>query len=148
MKTLTVTTVLITLAVLFKLVLDRLSADAVGMAVGLMFGLLAGLPTLLLLLATNRRRPVRGGDDCDYDPMYLESRYPYTHPVRQPMIAGAPTYPAHDAPTRAMFPYPEHPSAHVLAEPAERGMTVDEILDAMTDAQYAEFEAWCAEKEG
>ena len=35
---------------------DRLSADALGMGIGLLFGIVAGIPTALLLLAANRRR--------------------------------------------------------------------------------------------
>lgn len=35
---------------------SRLSADAIGMGVGVMFGVMAGIPTALLLLASNRRR--------------------------------------------------------------------------------------------
>lgn len=39
----------------------RLSPDALGMAVGLVFGVLAGVPTALLVLAANRRHV----DDVD-----------------------------------------------------------------------------------
>lgn len=35
---------------------DSLSSDAVGLAVGVVFGVMAGLPTALLVLAGNRRR--------------------------------------------------------------------------------------------
>lgn len=41
---------------------SSLSSDALGMAVGMIFGLLAGVPTLLLVLAANRRRGVYGDD--------------------------------------------------------------------------------------
>ena len=34
---------------------SRLSADAIGMGVGIVFGVLAGIPTALLLLASQRR---------------------------------------------------------------------------------------------
>ena len=33
----------------------KLSADAIGMGVGVLFGVMAGIPTALLLLASNRR---------------------------------------------------------------------------------------------
>ncbi len=39
---------------------STLSSDALGMAVGMFFGVLAGIPTALLVLATGRRRT---GDD-------------------------------------------------------------------------------------
>lgn len=35
---------------------SRLSPDAMGLAIGIVFGVLAGLPTALLVLASNRRR--------------------------------------------------------------------------------------------
>ena len=34
---------------------SKLSADAIGMGVGVLFGVMAGIPTALLLLASNRR---------------------------------------------------------------------------------------------
>ncbi len=34
----------------------QLSSDALGMAVGLLFGIMAGVPTALLVMASNRRR--------------------------------------------------------------------------------------------
>lgn len=45
---------------------SRLSSDALGMAVGLLFGVLAGIPTALLVLASGRqRRPYDAADaDC------------------------------------------------------------------------------------
>jgi hypothetical protein len=61
MKQLAVVTVLIFGGILAWLFGSRLSADALGMAVGLLFGVLAGIPTALLVLASNRRR--RPDDD-------------------------------------------------------------------------------------
>jgi hypothetical protein len=46
----------------------RLSPDALGMAVGLVFGLLAPLPAVLLVLAAQRRRGA-------YTAMLLEDEY-------------------------------------------------------------------------
>jgi hypothetical protein len=73
MKQLTVTAGLIILGVLFKLLTDRLSADAVGLVVGLTFGMLAGLPTVLLLLVALRQqgRGGRGAYGDDFDDVYL-----------------------------------------------------------------------------
>lgn len=44
---------------------DRLSPDALGMAVGLIFGVLAGVPTALLVMAANSGRVAM--DDCGDD---------------------------------------------------------------------------------
>ena len=56
MKQLAVVTALMIAGVLAWLFASRLSADALGMAVGLLFGVLAGVPTALLVLASSRRR--------------------------------------------------------------------------------------------
>ncbi len=44
---------------------ERLSADAIGMALGLGFGVLAGIPAALLVFVASKRRPPY--DSCDYD---------------------------------------------------------------------------------
>lgn len=44
---------------------SRLSADALGMAVGMVFGVLASVPVGVLVLAANNRR--LGDDDCEDD---------------------------------------------------------------------------------
>jgi hypothetical protein len=56
MKQLAVVTILVVGSILAWIFGSRLSADAVGMAVGLLFGVLAGIPTALLVLASGRRR--------------------------------------------------------------------------------------------
>jgi Zn-dependent protease with chaperone function len=53
-----------------------LSPDAIGMAVGLLFGVLAGIPTALLVMASNRRRPYTE-DELDA----REERYSRQAPV-------------------------------------------------------------------
>ena len=56
MKQLAAVTVLMIAGVLAWLFASRLSSDALGMAVGLLFGVLAGVPTALLVLASSGRR--------------------------------------------------------------------------------------------
>lgn len=51
-------------ALLIALFAVRLSADALGMAVGMVFGVLSGVPTALLVMAANQRRP---DDDAERD---------------------------------------------------------------------------------
>lgn len=46
--------------------MSRLSSDALGMAVGLVFGVLAGIPSALLVLASSRRRERDDDDDDNY----------------------------------------------------------------------------------
>ncbi len=48
--------VLIFISVAAWRIAGQLSADAIGMAVGVLFGVMAGLPTALLVMASNRRR--------------------------------------------------------------------------------------------
>lgn len=47
--------------------MSRLSSDALGMAVGVVFGVLAGIPSALLVLASSRHQPRRPYDDDDDD---------------------------------------------------------------------------------
>lgn len=49
---------------------NRLSTDAVGMGVGLVFGVLAGVPAALLVLATGRRQRDDDDDSCAYEDGY------------------------------------------------------------------------------
>jgi hypothetical protein len=65
---------------------SRLSSDALGMWVGVVFGMLAGIPTALLVMAGQRvRRPY--DDDDDYSPApygRLPDRQPF--PYQPPVI--------------------------------------------------------------
>lgn len=81
---------------LFVFMLTRLSSDALGMAVGVVFGVLAGIPSALLVLASSRRRPDDDDDDDDY-------RADYHTLQRQG--------------ERALPPYPYQPPIIVLAAP-------------------------------
>ncbi len=63
--------------------LTRLSSDALGMAVGFVFGVLAGIPAALLVLATSRRQN-RDDDDADYREQ--ARRYPEPLPYQPPII--------------------------------------------------------------
>ena len=69
---------------------EHLSPDAVAMAIGLAFGVLAGLPAAaLVLVATSRRAP--NYDDYEpptidvYPPTCAEDVTPYTHLFRRAM---------------------------------------------------------------
>jgi hypothetical protein len=65
MRQLAVVTALVIGGVLAWVLGSRLSADALGMAVGLLFGVLAGVPTALLVMASGRRQ--QGEEDLDED---------------------------------------------------------------------------------
>ena len=56
MKTAIVVTVVIVIGVFAWSITNRLSADAIGMALGLGFGVLAGIPAALIVLVASRRR--------------------------------------------------------------------------------------------
>lgn len=68
-------------AVLGVYMMTRLSSDALGMAIGVMFGVLAGIPAALLVLATSRRRD--RDDEYDADRHALPPPYgqvpPYSY---------------------------------------------------------------------
>ena len=54
----------------------KLSADAIGMGVGVLFGVMAGIPTALLLLASNRRNAARADYDAPPPPRYQQQQPP------------------------------------------------------------------------
>ena len=68
---------------------ELLSPDAIGMALGMMFGVLAGLPAAALVLVASRQRAPYYGDDyepptIDVQPTaYAEDVTPYTHLFRR-----------------------------------------------------------------
>ena len=65
---------IVLLAVLFGIVLwrigERLSADAIGLAVGVIFGVLAGLPAAVLVLANGRQREEKRHDRQPAQPQH------------------------------------------------------------------------------
>jgi hypothetical protein len=75
-------------------VASRLSPDAMGLATGVVFGVLAGLPTAVLVLASNRGRGQ--SDDGPRGQRRQDGAYPYGgYPQQPPVIvlaggAGAP----------------------------------------------------------
>jgi hypothetical protein len=121
MKQLALVTVLIVGGIMAWLFASRLSADALGMAVGLLFGVVAGIPTALLVLASNRRRRVEyDEDDEDGEPegsygpyggmgrgsqRMLGQQFPYQPPVIVLAAPQAAPGPAGQWPN--MQPYPQ-----------------------------------------
>lgn len=80
---------------------ERLSADAIGMGLGVLFGVLAGIPVALLVLASARRRDA--WQDEGQHPQHGASRrslemhgHGYAMPVQQPpvIVLAGPGYPA------------------------------------------------------
>ena len=51
---------------------SKLSADAIGMGVGVLFGVMAGIPTALLLLASNRRSAAERTQHLDAPTRYQQ----------------------------------------------------------------------------
>lgn len=114
MKRLVLLVAVVMAAILIWRVGSRLSPDAVGLATGVVFGVLAGLPTAILILASNRNR--RGGESSrrqDVDGAYPYGGYPQQPPVI--VLAGAPApqqpdpYAAGTTPNRTVrsLPAPE-----------------------------------------
>lgn len=70
--------------ILFVFMLLSLSSDARGLALGVVFGVLAGVPTALLVLASSRRQADDDDDKLYYRPLQGERDlppYPYQPPV-------------------------------------------------------------------
>lgn len=108
------------------LVGQRLSADAVGMAMGVLFGVLAGIPAALLVLASGRRRQEAEFDAEEEDDVELyggrrgrrQSAYGAL-PSQAPVIIFAP--PSGQAPPIADAAY-HYTSANGHAAPPQRAL--------------------------
>lgn len=97
---------LIVIGALTYFVGTKLSSDAVGMALGMVFGALAGIPAALFALSATRRSEP-DPDDLPYSERAARARqlpaYPYQPPV---IVIQAPTYhPGQAEIERAMEPY-------------------------------------------
>jgi hypothetical protein len=103
MKLMAVVTMLVVGGILAWVLGSRLSADAVGMAVGLLFGVMAGIPTALLVLASGRRRRPEVDEEEDDGGAYERGAY------------GAPGYGRQRA--LPQQPYGYQPPVIVLATP-------------------------------
>lgn len=127
---------LVLLAIAAFWVGQRLSADAVSMAVGMIFGVLAGIPAALLVLVAGRRRQDDAFDDEEeeMDGAGRRGRYasPYSAlPPQAPVIIFAPP-PAHapygSEPSGASYAnggYAVQPLLHQRALPAPDPRTID-----------------------
>ncbi len=138
MKKLIILSLVVFVAVSAWSVGNRLSSDALSMGVGILFGVLAGLPTALLVLASNRRREEssemgsRGGRGRQPQGMLPQPGYGYPPPQQPPVIvlAGGPMqqpgYPqGYGQPVPGQYP------PHMLGAP--RGFEVgfeDEVVEA------------------
>lgn len=91
---------------LFVFMLTRLSTDALGMAVGVLFGVLAGIPSALLVLASSRKQE----DDDDLKEWGNVDDFREWQRQQQG--------------ERALPPYPYQPPVIVLAAPVEQPQDV------------------------
>lgn len=95
MKQITLVGILALVALVGWRVGGQLSSDAISMAVGIMFGVLAGVPTALLVLASSRRRDAERESPDRESPWQggQRSQYGYGGYFPQPpviVVTGAP----------------------------------------------------------
>jgi hypothetical protein len=131
MKKLAVLILLILVGVFVWSIVNRLSADALGMAVGLGFGALAGIPTALLVLAAGRRGRAKDDDDEEEGPRYQQGRlghspYGQPHPYQPPVIVlaapqAAPPQPWGQPQTVDSVGYPVRPALPGPGAPGAQG---------------------------
>lgn len=88
----------------------QLSADALGMAVGVLFGVMAGVPTALMVMASGRRRAAEEEETTS------RRRQQQPHGMPNGMQPGMPQHPAY---YQGYGPggYPPQPPVIVLAGP-------------------------------
>lgn len=141
--------VLVVLGVLAWQLGESLSSDALGMAVGVVFGVLAGIPAALLVLATSSRR--RREEEADERAERYERyggrqdrqlpAYPYQPPVivvaggapaqqPQPPMGGAPYY----VPSQAA--QWEAPAQRTPLQGGGRSRRVDRVTDGVGHGHY------------
>ncbi len=84
MKKLIILALLVFVGVFGYRIADSLSADAVAMAIGVLFGILAGIPTALLVVASNRRRQDQEGQEFSRSRMNSNALPHY--PNQQPPV--------------------------------------------------------------
>jgi len=111
---------------------EQLSADAIGMALGVLFGVLAGLPVALLVSASNRRRErmeeeptARGGRGRQ---QALPPGYGYPMPQQQPpviVLAGHPGAMPQGGPQGYQQGYPQGYPQQQRMLPAPHEMAAD-----------------------
>jgi hypothetical protein len=103
----------------------QLSSDAISMAVGVMFGVLAGVPTALLVLASSRRRGSDREDEHEAFQRHGVQRGQYGGYYPQPpviVVTGAP----HNAQSHADQPYRSLPAPHDISVDAREFKVVGE----------------------
>lgn len=120
---------IVLVGVLAFLVGQRLSADAVGMAIGVLFGVLASIPAALLVIASGRRRQeteFEGEDEYDVEG-YGERRgrrnVAYNAPPAQsPVIIFAPPSAQYPAGYGGMTQYAEQEHIDGRRSTAQRAL--------------------------
>ena len=106
-----------------------LSSDALGMAVGVVFGVLAGIPSALLVLATSSRRRERDdGDDYRREAARYLERPPYYQPPV--IVLAAPL----ERQPQTVNNYTDNRSV-TIHTPAQGGQTMPLIADRQTEVQ-------------
>ena len=124
MRKVAVVSIIVVFGILVWSIGNRLSADAVGMAVGMTFGVLAGVPTALLVMAGGRRNADYGEQDEEerepqrlaqgaygYPPPYQPPVIVLTAPQAQPQWSPASTVDSVGYPVRQALPGPGAPGA-------------------------------------
>lgn len=90
MRKVAVVSIIVVVGILVWAIGSRLSADAVGMAVGMTFGVLAGVPTALLVMAGGRRHSDTEEQEEEMEhwaPQRLaQGGYGYPPPYQPPVI--------------------------------------------------------------
>lgn len=97
---------------LFIYMLSSLSSDARGLAIGVLFGVLAGVPSALLVLASSRKPTYADEDDDDID--YDQLRRRDMRRLRQ-----------QQGERQLGQPFPYQPPVIVLAAPVEQPQVVN-----------------------
>ena len=112
---------------------NALSPDALSMAVGVLFGVMAGVPTSILIMASSRRRNVEEASTRDrqaasmqhYFPQHAQQYMPQQPPII--VVAGPPGF------GNALQPAPAHSGWLPQERPARHFTVVGEREEVLED---------------
>lgn len=129
-------TALIIVGVAAWRITDGMSSDAISMAVGVMFGVMAGLPAALLVMASGRRR-----ERDEEQGREQRRRHPHPHPAHY--APGYPQPPIIVLAQPGMQPAPGYGNPYAMQGP--RALPAPEAVDVRQFKVVGEKEEWIEE---
>lgn len=120
MKRFLLIAVLVCVGVMAWSIGNRLSTDALGMAVGILFGMSAGIPAALLVLVSSRRRTEEEEEE-EVRPMRSGYGYPNFPGYPQPPVIVVTGHPQQQFAGQSPYQVIDHQSGALFAQSSPNG---------------------------